>query len=187
VPWVEKSDLPSHRGGRRHYRLGSAPPPFPYSGSTLLSRGGKALVVDLRESMGECLGGGVMKSKDLDSEAKSSAMSRQVYAEARRALSRMPTRQAMALASEMQPEWIAFEYALVLSHPMYGLHIPIPWDRIRSARAYRKAFGGDMAMSLSYMQPDGQQKDLALQANPQGIGTLYAIASTVGVPTTMGR
>lgn len=185
--WVDKSELPDHRDGRRFYLLGAGAPPFPYTGSTLLSRGGKQLVNDLRESMGECLGGGVMKSKDLEAYAKTKPMSVQFHAEMKRSLSRVPARQAMAMAGEMQAEWIAFEYVLVLCHPMYGLQVPIQWDRLESVRAFKKAFGGDMAMSLSYVQPNGQQRSMTIQANPQGIGTLYAIASTVGVATSMGR
>lgn len=184
---LDSSELPSHKGGSRFFLLASATPPFPYTGSTFLSPNGKQLVEDFRESMGECLGGGVFKSRDLDNYAKTRPAAMQVHAQVKAMLAQMPTRQAMAMANQLQSEWIAFEYTLVLCQPLYGLNIPIPWNRLLFLQATKKTFGGDMVVSLTYVQPNGDQKALSMQANAQGMGTLYAIASTVGVPTQLGK
>ncbi len=187
MEWVGKSELPNHKGGSRYFLLSSGPPPFPYTGKTLLSSNGKQLVEDFRDSMGECLGGGLFKSKDLENYAKTRPACIQVHAQVKAMLAQVPTRQAMAMANQLQAEWIAFEYTLVLCQPLYGLNIPIPWERLLFLRASKKVLGGDMVISLTYAQPNGEQRQLSIQANGQGMGTLYAIASTVGVPTQLGK
>lgn len=186
MAWVDTGDLPSHRDGKRFFLLtgrNTSTLPFPFTGGRLLSPNGGKLVKDFHKTMGECLGGGVLKSKDLDRIASKSPMSQQIHQQVKAQLASVPAREAMRLSAQLQSEWISFEYCLVLSVTAYGHLTTIDWDNLHSVKIGSKGiFGSGGKAVLDYRTPKGAPETVTIEANREGITTLGAIARACGVP-----
>jgi hypothetical protein len=107
MDWVNQSDLPSHKDGKRFFLLssvGSEGTPFPFTGASFLSPNSLRIVEDFGPTMGLCLGGGVMKSKDLEDRAKKSPQSQAINKQLKAQLTRLPTKVALHEAALLQTE-----------------------------------------------------------------------------------
>ena len=189
MAWVNHSDLPSHKGGHRFFLLssvGSKGTPFPFTGTSFLSPNSLRLVEDFGPTMGQCLGGGVLKSKDLEDRAKKSPQSQAINKQLKSQLSRLPARVALHEVGLLQTEWVALEYALLLTVPIYGSITTIDWDNLDSLAVGKKGLmSSDLKSVLRFRNPKGEAEVATIQSNPQGMQTLAMIARACGVPVDM--
>lgn len=148
----------------------------------LLTNNGLSLVANFEESAGRFLGGGVMKSKDLEKKAEQSEMARDVKAQILAQTRFMSKKDVVKMSTQVTSEWIALEYALLLSLTMYGVIVPIRWDKLLSVSAKKKGFAGfDLVATLKYLDGAGAVQSVDIQANRQNIESLIAIARACGV------
>lgn len=151
-----------------------------------LSSYGKIVSKRYLNEAGHCLGGGVIQSKQLENLGKSTPSGKAIYDGQRRALAKKKARDALQAARELQSEWFALEYALVLTVPMCDFHLPIRWDRITSINVSKSGFmSKDLAITLKYLENGIASKELQFQSNAQGAQALIAIANQCGVSTSI--
>lgn len=150
----------------------------------LLTNNGLSLVSDFEESAGRFLGGGVMKSKDLEKKAEQSEASRAIRAQILAQTRYMSKKDVVKMSIQVTSEWIALEYALLLSVTLYGQIIPIRWDKLLNISSKKKGLVGfDLVATLEYVDGTGSIQSVDIQANRQNIESLLAIAQACGVTT----
>ena len=148
----------------------------------LLTPNGVRLVSDFEESAGRFLGGGVMKSKDLEKQAERSERAREIKAMILAQTRFMSKKDVVKMSTQMTSEWIALEYALLLSVTLYGQITPIRWDKLLSVSAKKKGFAGfDLVATLKFLDGKETVQSVDIQANKQNIESLLAIAKACGV------
>jgi hypothetical protein len=178
---------PSYRDGKKYFlksRLEEGPKPFAVVPLEILTPNGRKLVEDFQGSAGLFLGGGVFKSSSLEMMAKSDPQAAQIHQMMRKYVSSLPAREVVRRSPEFTNEWIALEYALLLSLTMYGWIRPIPWDSIASITVRKKGFiTSDFVANIAYVTPNGLDAEAEIQANKHGIESLYLIAEACGVLT----
>ena len=151
-----------------------------------LSSYGKIVSKRYLNEAGRCLGGGVLKSKQLESIGKSTPMGKQIYDGQLRLLAKKNSRDALQAARDLQSEWFALEYALVLTVPMCDFHVPIRWDRITSLHVTKSGFlSKDLTVVVKYLENGLASKEIQFQSNAEGAQALLAIANQCGVATTL--
>ena len=130
---VDASDLPSDKDSTKFFLLSENIGrrfPFTTVPVEILTPNGRRLVQDFRESKGEFLGGGVMKSDDYESEAHNNPNALAVRQRLEMQIAFMPKSEQLKMSTQITSEWIAFEYALVISITLYGFITSIKWDQI---------------------------------------------------------
>jgi hypothetical protein len=148
----------------------------------LLTPNGLRLVTDFRESAGEFLGGGVMKSKQLEAKAEKSETARAIKAQILAQSRFMSKRDTVRFSTQITSEWIALEYALLLSVTLYGHITPIKWDKLESLTVRKKGFAGfDSIATLTYIDGLGVKQVVDIQSGKPNIDSLAAIAQAVGI------
>jgi hypothetical protein len=148
----------------------------------LLTPNGLKIVQDFRESAGEFLGGGVMKSKQLEVYCETQEQHRAVKARVMAQSQFMSYRETARLSTQVTSEWIALEYALILSITLYGLIRPIKWDKFESITFRKKGFMGiESIATLTYLDSLGDKKVVDIQSGKPNIDSLAAIAKAVGI------
>lgn len=177
---------PSYRDSARFFLRKNAlvpNPPFKvFPAEKLLTPNGLRLVEDFKEGAGEFLGGGVMKSKQLESEANKSERSRAIKSRIIAQSHFLSHKENMRLSTQITSEWIAFEYALILSVTLYGSITPIKWDKLESVSVRKKGFTGiESIATLTYVDGLGVKQVVDIQSGKPNIDSLAAIAKAVGI------
>lgn len=148
----------------------------------LLTPNGVKLVSDFQESAGEFLGGGVMKSKQLEAKAEQSETARAIKAQVLAQSRYMSKRDTVRLSTQITSEWIALEYALLLSLTLYGHITPIKWDKLESLTVRKKGFAGfESIATLTYVDGLGVKQVVDIQSGKPNIDSFSAIAKAVGI------
>ena len=179
-------ELPSFRDSTKFFAYSGvyAPnAPFRWFPPTrLLTPNGLKIVQDFRESAGEFLGGGVMKSKQLEAYCETQEQYRAVKARVMAKSQFMSHRETARLSTQITSEWIALEYALILSVTLYGLIRPIKWDKLESVTVKKKGFTGiESVATLTYVDALGVRQVVDIQSGKPNIDSLAAIAKAVGI------
>ena len=148
----------------------------------LLTPNGLQILRDFRESAGEFLGGGVMKSKQLEANAEEDERCREIKARIVAQSHFLSHKENMRLSTQITSEWIALEYALLLSLTLYGRITPIKWDKLESVTVRKKGFVGiESIATLTYVDGLGVKQVVDIQSGTPNINSLAAIAKAVGV------
>jgi hypothetical protein len=148
----------------------------------LLTTNGLKIVRDFYESAGEFLGGGVMKSEQLELYAEKDERCRAVKARVMAQSQFLSHKENMRLSTQITSEWIALEYALILSVTLYGLIRPIKWDKLESVTVRKKGFIGiESIATLTYVDAFGVKQVVDIQSGKPNIDSLAAIAKAVGI------
>jgi len=86
------------------------------------------------------------------------------------------------LSTQITSEWIALEYALILSVTLYGLIIPIKWDKLESIEFRKKGLVGiESIATITYTDSLGVKKKVDIQSGKPNMDSLAAIAKAVGI------
>jgi len=178
--------LPSFRNSTKFFAYpGVYAPNAPFKWfppSRLLTPNGLKIVQDFRDSAGEFLGGGVMKSKQLEAYCETQEHLRAVKARVMAQSQFMSYRETARLSTQITSEWIALEYALILSITLYGLIRPIKWDKFESITFRKRGFMGiESIATLTYTDSLGEKKVVDVQSGKPNIDSLAAIAKAVGI------
>lgn len=148
----------------------------------LLTANGVKLVSDFQDSAGEFLGGGVMKSKQLEAKAEQSETARAIKAQVLAQSRYLSKRETVRLSTQITSEWIALEYALILSVTLYGHITPIKWDKLESLTVRKKGFAGfESIATLTYVDGLAVKQVVDIQSGKPNIDSLASIAKAVGI------
>lgn len=180
---INSSELPSGKKSKKYFLLNENIDrmPFKIMPLQILTPNGQKLVEDFKETNGEFLGGGVMKSKDFEAAAQKNALAMETYKRIQFQTSFMSKREVVKLSTQVTSEWIAFEYSLVFSITMYGLIIPVPWDQVNFIKIKKKGFLGQAVAEIEYKN---QKKEVCLrqiQSSILNLKSLGEIAKACGV------
>ncbi len=179
------STPPNYKDSKKYFLLSNhdgTSLPFTRLSPSILTPSGRNLLVEFEESAGKFLGGGVFKSSQLEAKAKEVQVCLATYNQMRAYISSLPAREVIVRSPEWTSEWIALEYALLLSVTMYGMIIPIKWDQLESLNVKRKNFiSSDSIMEINYVTSSGKQDKAVIQANSLGMNSLLSIAKACGV------
>ena len=181
---LSASELPSDRDSSKFFLLSEhigRRLPFTMVPVQILTPNGRTLVEDFRESKGEFLGGGVMKSDDFESEAHNNPNALAVRQRVEMQIAFMPKSEQLKMSTQITSEWIAFEYALVISITLYGMSTSIKWDQIDYIESSRKGFLGQETATLVFRNKKGEVKVRKLQSSKVNIASLKSIAGACGV------
>ena len=181
---VDAAGLPSDKGSKKHFLLKNhdvSSIPFVIVPLEILTRNGQTLVEDFRETKGEFLGGGVMKSKDFEQLAKQNPNALAVRRRLEMQTSGMSTRETIKMSTQVTSEWIAFEYSLVISQTLYGHISSIKWDEIDRIRIKKKRFSGQSTAQLHYRDKKKVSCIRTIQSSIRNIRSLGDIAKACGV------
>jgi hypothetical protein len=178
--------LPSYKDSTKYFAYpGVYAPNAPFRWfppTRLLTPNGLKIVQDFRESAGEFLGGGVMKSKQLEAKAEQSETARAIKAQVLAQSRYLSKRETVRLSTQITSEWIALEYALILSVTLYGHITPIKWDKLESLTVRKKGFAGfESIATLSYVDGLGVKQVVDIQSGKPNIDSLASIAKAVGI------
>jgi len=179
-------ELPSFRDSTKFFAFqGPYAPNAPFKWfhpSKLLTANGQKIVRDFRAGAGEFLGGGVMKSEQLEAECEMYEQHRAVKARLMAQSQFLSHKETARLSTQITSEWIALEYALILSVTLYGLIRPIKWDRLESISFRKKGFVGiESIATLTYVDGLGVKQVVDIQSGKPNIESLAAIAKAVGI------
>lgn len=151
-------------------------PGYFYSGSALLCPESRAIVAELKNSAGKCLGGGVLASRDLEWIGKGKNGEKPGrYIPQKKLFGYETTPQ-----SYLPSEWALLEYGLWL-RPPYGDYLLIKYDDVFAITMTLKQ-GKDKHIQFDGKFGDGIT-EIHAQANATAIGNILEIAAKVGVPT----
>lgn len=181
---VDASDLPSDKDSTKFFLLSENIGrrfPFTTVPVEILTPNGRRLVQDFRESKGEFLGGGVMKSDDFESEAHSNPRALAVRQGIEMQIAFMPKSEQLKMSTQITSEWIAFEYSLAISITLYGFITSIKWDQIDHIESSRKGFLGQEVATIVYRDKKGEVNVRKIQSSKVNISSLKAIAGACGV------
>ena len=181
---IDASELPSDKDSEKFFLLSQnigRALPFTIVPLKILTPNGQRLVQDFRESKGEFLGGGVMKSDDFEAEAHSNPNALAVRQRVEMQIAFMPKSEQLKMSTQITSEWIAFEYSLVISITLYGHITSIKWDQIDYIESSRKGFLGQELATLVYRDKKGEVKVRKIQSSKVNIASLKNIANTCGV------
>jgi len=181
---LNASELPSDRDSSKFFSLKDhigKRLPFTLVPIQILTPNGQSLVKDLRETKGEFLGGGVMKSEDFESEAHNNPHALAVRQRIEMQIAFMSKSEQLKMSTQITSEWIAFEYSLVISITLYGLSTSIKWDQIDYIESSRKGFLGQETATLVFRDRNGDVKVRKLQSSKVNIASLKSIAGACGV------
>lgn len=179
-------ELPSYRDSTKFFlRKNALAPNSPFQVfpvGRLLTANGVKLVSDFQDSAGEFLGGGVMKSKQLEAKAEQSETARAIKAQILAQSRYMSKRDTVRISTQITSEWIALEYALILSLTLYGHITPIKWDKLESLTVRKKGFAGfESIATLTYVDGLGVRQVVDIQSGKPNMDSLAAIAKAVGI------
>ena len=179
----EASDLPSDKDSSKYFLLDQnlGKMPFKIVPLSILTPNGQRLVNDFEATKGRFLGGGVMKSDDLENDAKKNPNAIAVKQRLEMQLAFMPKSEQLKMSTQITSEWIAFEYSLVLSVTVYGLIISIKWDQIDQIEISRKGFFGQSVAQIIYKDKLGQIQVKKIQSSSLNLASLRDIAIACGV------
>ena len=185
-------ETPSFRDSSKFYlRSNALAPNAPFkifAPKRLLTPNGVNLVSEFKKSAGEFLGGGVMKSKQIEFKASQSEYARSIKEQILAQSRFMSKRDTVRLSTQITSEWIALEYALLLSVTIYGHITPIQWDKLESITVRKKGFTGfDSIATLTYIDGLGARQIVEIQSGKPNISSLAAIARAVGIPVEGGN
>jgi len=181
---IDASELPSDKDSKKFFLLSENSGkslPFNPVHLKILTPNGRTLVEDFRESKGEFLGGGVMKSDDFDSEARNNPNALAVRQRLEMQIAFMPKSEQLKMSTQITSEWIAFEYSLVISITLYGFITSIKWDQIDHIESSRKGFLGQEIVTIVYRNKKGEVNVRKLQSSKVNIASLKSIASACEV------
>ena len=148
----------------------------------LLTPNGLKIIRDFNEAAGEFLGGGVMKSKQLEAKAEQSETASAIKAKVLAQSQYLSKRDTVRLSTQITSEWIALEYALLLSLTLYGHITPIKWDKLETLTVRKKGFAGfESIATLTYVDGLGVKQVVDIQSGTPNINSLAAIAKAVGI------
>ncbi len=181
---VDAAGLPSDKGSKKHFLLKNndvSSIPFVIVPLEILTPNGQKLVEDFRETKGEFLGGGVMKSDDFEQLAKQNPNALAVRRRLEMQTSFMSMRETIKMSTQVTSEWIAFEYSLVISQTLYGLITSIKWDEIDLIKIKKKRFSGEATAQLHYRDKKKASCIRTIQSSILNIRSLGDIAKACGV------
>jgi hypothetical protein len=181
---LSASELPNDRGSTKFFLLSEnfgKKMPFTLVPVAILTPNGRSLVEDFRESKGEFLGGGVMKSEDFESDAHAKPHALAVRQRLEMQIAFMSKSERLKVSTQITSEWIAFEYALVFSITLYGAIYSMKWDQIDYIESSRKGFLGQEVTTIVYRDKSGEVKVRKIQSSKVNIASLKSIASACGV------
>ena len=178
--------LPSYRGSTKFFlRKNALAPNSPFKvfpTDRLLTANGVKLVSYFEESAGEFIGGGVMKSKQLEANAEQGDIARAIKGQILAQNRSMSARDTVRLSTQITSEWIALEYALLLSVTLYGFISVMQWDKIESLTVRKKGLTGiESIATLTYLDDLGIKQEIDIQSGKPNIDSLAAIAKAVGI------
>lgn len=181
---LDASELPSDKDSQKYFLLSENPThslPFKIMPLSILTPNGQKLVNDFRATKGEFLGGGVMKSDDFERDARnnSNALSIRRYMEMQ--ISAMPKSEQIKMSTQITSEWIAFEYALVISQTLYGHITSIKWDQIDQIEISKKGFFGQAIAQIIFKDKKGQTQVKKIQSSAMNLASLRDIAKACKV------
>lgn len=183
---IDAAELPSDKGSSKFFLIGeriSSDLPFKILPIKVLTQNGQRLVEDFRDTKGEYLGGGVMKSDDMETEAKAKPQCREIFLSTQMRLSMLPKSEQIRLSTQITSEWIAFEYGLVLSLTAYGLITSIAWDHVDQIEVSKKGFFGRSMARIVYRDKREQVKVVRIESNAMNLKSLKEIALACQVET----
>lgn len=181
---VDAAGLPSDKGSKKHFLLKNndvSSIPFVIVPLEILTPNGQKLVEDFRETKGEFLGGGVMKSDDFEQLAKQNPNALEVRRRIEMQTSFMSMRETIKVSTQVTSEWIAFEYSLVISQTLYGLITSIKWDEIDLIKIKKKRFSGEATAQIQYRDKKKASCIRTIQSSVLNIRSLGDIARACGV------
>ena len=181
---VDAAGLPSDKSSKKHFLLKNndvSSIPFAIVSLEILTSNGQKLVEDFRETKGEFLGGGVMKSDDFEQLAKQNPNALEVRRRLEMQTSFMSMRETIKMSTQVTSEWIAFEYSLVISQTLYGLITSIKWDEIDLIKIKKKRFSGEATAQIHYRDKKKASCIRTIQSSILNIRSLGDIAKACGV------
>jgi hypothetical protein len=179
----DASDLPSDKDSKKYFLLSENQGnlPFKIVPLKILTPNGQNLVKEFRSTKGEFLGGGVMKSRDFEDQAKKSPQAMEIYQRVQMQTAFMSHKDVVKLSSQVTSEWIAFEYSLVISQTMYGFITSIKWDLFDQIQIKKKGIFGQARAQLIYRNMKNDVYVSIIQSSALNINSLRDIASACGV------
>jgi hypothetical protein len=181
---VDAAGLPSDKGSKKHFLLkknNAGSIPFVIVPLEILTPNGQKLVEDFRDTKGEFLGGGVMKSDDFEQLAKQNPNALEVRRSIEMRAHHMDTKERVFMSTQVTSEWIAFEYSLVISQTLYGHILSIKWDEIDRIKIKKKRFSGQSTAQLHYRDKKKTSCTRTIQSSILNIRSLGDIAKACGV------
>lgn len=181
---LNASELPSDRDSTKYFLIddhSQGRMPFTLVPLQILTPNGRKLVEDFRDSKGEFLGGGVMKSAEFEAEAHNNPNALAIRQRMEMQIAFMPKSEQLKISTQITSEWIAFEYALVFSITIYGMIFSMKWDQIDYIESARKGFLGQETATIVYRDKLGEVKVRKFQSSKINIASLKSIAKACGV------
>jgi hypothetical protein len=181
---LDASELPSDKDSKKFFLLSEnlgRRLPFTVVPLQILTPNGQRLVQDFRETKGEFLGGGVMKSDDFELEAHANPNALAVRQRVEMQIAFMPKSEQLKMSTQITSEWIAFEYSLVISITLYGFITSIKWDQIDHIESSRKGFLGQEITTIVFRNKKGEVNVRKMQSSKVNISSLKSIATACGV------
>jgi hypothetical protein len=181
---MDASELPSDKNSKKFFLLKNIDKksiPFAIVPLKILTPNGQRLVEDFRETKGEFLGGGVMKSEDFENIAKQNPNALEIRKRIELQTQFMRHSEVVKMSTQVTSEWIAFEYSLVISQTLYGLITSIKWDQFEFIRIKKKGFFGQATAELQYMDAKNNICNRKIQSSILNIRSLGDIANACGV------
>lgn len=180
---VDASGLPSDKDSKKYFLLSEniGKIPFKIVPVKILTPNGQEHVIDFRETKGEFLGGGVMKSSDFERVAQQNPNALAVRQRVEMQLSFMSKTEQLKMSTQITSEWIAFEYSLVISQTLYGLSTSIKWDKFDQIEIKKKGIFGQATAQLIYRDYKNEVCIRVIQSSLLNINSLRDIAKACGV------
>lgn len=180
---VDASELPSDKNSKKYFLISENLGKIPFKIVTLkiLTPNGQKHVEDFRQTKGEFLGGGVMKSADFEKHAQQNPNALAVRQRVEIQLSFMSKKEQLKMSTQITSEWIAFEYSLVISQTLYGLSTSIKWDKFEQIEIRKKGIFGQATAQLIYRDNKNEVCVRTIQSSIMNINSLRDIARACGV------
>lgn len=180
---VDASELPSDKDSKKYFLLSEniGKIPFKLVPLKILTTYGQKHVIDFRETKGEFLGGGVMKSVDFEKQAQQNPNALAVRQRVEMQLSFMSKTEQLKMSTQITSEWIAFEYSLVISQTLYGLSTSIKWDKFDQIEIKKKGIFGQATAQLIYRDYKNEVCVRVIQSSILNLNSLGDIARACGV------
>jgi len=180
---VDASELPSDKDSKKYFLLSEniGKIPFKLVPLKILTTYGQEHVIDFRETKGEFLGGGVMKSVDFEKQAQQNPNALAVRQRVEMQLSFMSKTEQLKMSTQITSEWIAFEYSLVISQTLYGLSTSIKWDKFDQIEIKKKGIFGQATAQLIYRDYKNEVCVRVIQSSILNLNSLGDIARACGV------
>jgi hypothetical protein len=180
----EPIEWPNDRDSKKHFLLSENRNSLPFKvvPISILTNNGIKLVEEFRPTKGEFLGGGVMKSKQWEEYASQIPKCLEIHNRMKMQASMLSYSDVAKLSTQITSEWIAFEFALVISITSYGYIAHMKWDDIHQIKFKMKSLFGSSTAEITFQTRDGKSLiTRSIQSSKINLESLKIIAGACKV------